>query len=95
MYKTCNVYIFWTDVHVVSLVNTVSVMESNSSHLIAYHPQRDLQPIILANCSYSLEVGKGTKVEYDFSEIETQIADRFLRGRPRIGFPVSQHYFKR
>ena len=72
----------------ISLEISVNIQDANHAQLVAYHPERDLQPIILANCNYSLEVGKGTKIEHDFAGMEKQIAERFLYGRPRLNFQV-------
>ncbi|XP_052083737.1 E3 ubiquitin-protein ligase rnf213-alpha-like [Mytilus californianus] len=56
----------------------VNVKDISSAHLISYHPEKDLLPMVLANCNYSFEVGQGTKVDYDFSNLERQLIDRFL-----------------
>ena len=58
------------------------------SHLIAYDTERDLLPLILAHCNYSLEVGQETSVQYDWAALERQLIDRFLRGRPFVDFKV-------
>jgi hypothetical protein len=62
----------------------VDIRDAGNAHLVSYHSERDLQPIILANCNYSLEFGKGTRIEYDFGMMEKQIEERFIRGRPRL-----------
>ncbi|XP_052086034.1 E3 ubiquitin-protein ligase RNF213-like [Mytilus californianus] len=56
----------------------VHVKDISSAHLISYHPDKDLLPMVFANCNYSFEVGQGTKVEYDFANLERQLLDRFL-----------------
>ncbi|VDH89970.1 Hypothetical predicted protein [Mytilus galloprovincialis] len=56
----------------------VNVKDLSAAHLISYHPDRDLLPMVLANCTYSFEVGQGTKVEYNFTNLERQLMDRFL-----------------
>ena len=58
------------------------------SQLIAYDPERDLLPLILAHCNYSLEVGGETFVQYDWTALERQLTDRFLKGRPFVDFKV-------
>ena len=78
-----------TEKFLFSLETFVNIQDANLAQLIAYHPERDLQSIILANCNYSLEVGKGTKIEYEFAGMEKQIAERFVYGRPRLNFIVS------
>ncbi|CAG2226879.1 RNF213 [Mytilus edulis] len=56
----------------------VKVKDLSTAHLISYHPDRDLLPMVLANCNYSFEVGQGTKVEYNFVSLERQLMDRLL-----------------
>ena len=60
-----------------------------SSNLISYHAERDLLPLILAQCNYSLEVGRGTLVQYNWEALERQLIDRFIRGRPLVDFKVN------
>ena len=59
------------------------------SQLIAYDSEKELLPVMLANCSYSLEVGQETQLRYNWETLEKQIIDRFIRGRPRVEFEVN------
>ena len=59
-------------------------MDVTAAHLISYDPQQDILPMVLANCQYSFEIGKGTKIEYDFGGLERQLMDRFLFAKSRI-----------
>ena len=72
-----------------SALDRVSSASVTMSHLIAYDPERDLLPLILAHCNYDLEVGQETLVHYDWTALERQLIDRFLRGRPFVEFKVS------
>ncbi|CAB4005449.1 Hypothetical predicted protein [Paramuricea clavata] len=54
------------------------------AHLVAYDPEKDFLPMILAHCDYSLKVGEGTTVEFNWKCLERQLVDRFIRGRPRL-----------
>ncbi|CAC5407686.1 RNF213 [Mytilus coruscus] len=56
----------------------VHVKDISSAHLISYHPDKDLLPMVLANCNYLFEVGQGTRVNYNFANLERQLMDRFL-----------------
>ncbi|VDI81602.1 Hypothetical predicted protein [Mytilus galloprovincialis] len=56
----------------------VHVKDISVAHLISFHPDKDLLPMILANCNYSFEVGHGTKIDYNFVNLERQLMDRFL-----------------
>ncbi|XP_053396018.1 E3 ubiquitin-protein ligase rnf213-alpha-like [Mercenaria mercenaria] len=67
-----------------SSVSCIAPNDVTSAHLICYDPHRDILPLILANCQYSFEMGKGTKIEYDFGGLERQIMDRFLFSKSRI-----------
>ena len=59
------------------------------SQLVTYDSEKDLLPVMLANCSYSLEVGKETSLQYNWEALQKQIIDRFIRGRPTVEFQVT------
>ncbi|KAL3881512.1 hypothetical protein ACJMK2_027944 [Sinanodonta woodiana] len=65
----------------VAEIPSVKVRDITPAHLISYHPEQDILPLVLANCNYSFEVGKGTTIEYNFANLERQIVDRFLFGK--------------
>ncbi|XP_038571429.1 E3 ubiquitin-protein ligase rnf213-alpha-like isoform X2 [Micropterus salmoides] len=69
----------------------VSVTELTEQHVIRYEVEKDLLPLVLSNCQYSLERGHETISQYDLPRIQQQILDRFLRGKPlitRTGIPT-------
>jgi hypothetical protein len=70
------------------LENSVGLFDASNVHMVSFSQERDLEPIILANCNYSLEPGKGTNIEYDFNTMEKQIEERFIHGRPRLNYEV-------
>ncbi|XP_020630788.1 E3 ubiquitin-protein ligase rnf213-alpha-like [Orbicella faveolata] len=76
-------------------LDRVSSTSVTMSHLIAYDPEKDLLPLILAHCNYSLEVGQETLVHYDWAALERQLIDRFLRGRPFVEFKDERFAFSR
>ncbi|XP_077330450.1 E3 ubiquitin-protein ligase RNF213-like isoform X3 [Lithobates pipiens] len=53
-------------------------------HVISYEKERDIIPIVLSNCQYSLESGKETLQEFDFSKIQHQLTIRLFQGKPLI-----------
>lgn len=62
---------------------------------MSYHPEKDLLPLVLANCSYSLHVEGGTTHSrsasgptYDFDTFEKQLVARFIKGKPELGTKV-------
>ena len=62
----------------------VPLVNVTKAHLVAFDPEKDLLPIILAHSDYSLKVGEGTIVEYNLKGLEKQLVDRFIRGRARL-----------
>ncbi|KAM8945658.1 LOW QUALITY PROTEIN: E3 ubiquitin-protein ligase RNF213 [Pelodytes ibericus] len=63
---------------------SISASEVMDLHVISYEREKDLVPIILANCQYSVQSGQGTVQEFDLHKIQNQIASRFLQGKPLI-----------
>lgn len=67
----------------------MSPADLSDLHVIRYEPERDLLPLVLSNCQYSVERGQETLHEYDLPKIQQQILSRFLQGRPIITLNVS------
>jgi len=74
----------------------ISVTEVTRSQLISYDTDQDLLPLVHAHCHYSLEVGQGTTVEYDWPAVQRHLIDRLIRGRCLIAFKVkfTYNYFR-
>ncbi|XP_076856258.1 E3 ubiquitin-protein ligase rnf213-alpha-like isoform X2 [Brachyhypopomus gauderio] len=62
----------------------VSLAEVSELHVIGYEVDRDLLPLVVANCQYSMERSRKTVSEYDLPKIQRQVLSRFLRGKPQI-----------
>lgn len=69
----------------------VSVAELTERHVIRYEVEKDLLPLVLSNCQYSLERGHEMMSQYDLPRIQQQILTRFLHGKPLITRTVSPH----
>ncbi|KAM9457017.1 E3 ubiquitin-protein ligase rnf213-alpha-like isoform 2-T2 [Clarias gariepinus] len=74
----------------------VSPADLTELHVIRYEVERDLLPLVLSNCQYSMERGHETLSEYDLPKIQQQLLSRFLQGKPFIslnGIPtlVNRH----
>uniref|UniRef100_A0A3B3UG58 RING-type E3 ubiquitin transferase n=1 Tax=Poecilia latipinna TaxID=48699 RepID=A0A3B3UG58_9TELE len=54
----------------------------SETQLTLCHPERELLPLVLANCNYTLQKGGQTDSSYDLQVIQTQLARRFLAGKP-------------
>ncbi|KAM9311530.1 E3 ubiquitin-protein ligase RNF213 [Gastrophryne carolinensis] len=63
---------------------SIKAAEVMDLHVISYEMEKDLLPIILSNCQYSLESGKETFQEFDFLKIQHQIIARLFQGKPII-----------
>ncbi|KAK3552318.1 hypothetical protein QTP86_010384 [Hemibagrus guttatus] len=63
---------------------TVSPADLTELHVIRYEVERDLLPLVLSNCQYSMECGRETLSEYDLPQIQQQLLTRFLQGKPLI-----------
>ncbi|XP_053146867.1 E3 ubiquitin-protein ligase RNF213-like isoform X2 [Hemicordylus capensis] len=63
---------------------SVSPAEVADLHMISYEVERDLIPLILSNCQYSVEKGGEALEEFDLEKIQQQITSRFLQGKPLI-----------
>ena len=58
------------------------------AHLVAYDVERDLMPLVLAYCDYSLSVGQGTNITYNLAALERQIIARFVNGKAHVEMKV-------
>ncbi|XP_058845777.1 E3 ubiquitin-protein ligase rnf213-beta isoform X2 [Acipenser ruthenus] len=61
------------------------------SQLTLCDPERDLLPLILAHCQYTLEKGKETVSHYDMPAIESHLKRRYLQGKPVISAGTSKY----
>jgi hypothetical protein len=70
----------------------VVVSELQPIHVIAYKKQMDA--LLRAHCRYSLRLGEGHRVEYDFIGLEKQIYNQFVVGKPLIDatIPLMMRY---
>ena len=59
-----------------------SVDEISQSQLVSFSISEDIITLAISHCNYSLEIGKGTIVEYDFEGLQRQLYEKFIRGRP-------------
>ncbi|NWZ67491.1 RN213 ligase, partial [Acrocephalus arundinaceus] len=62
----------------------ISPSEVADLHVISYEVERDLIPLILSNCQYSMEKGGETLQDFDLERIQQQMISRFLQGKPLI-----------
>lgn len=71
----------------------VNMKDLSSVHMIDYDEDRDLLPLVISHCTYSLLPGSATqKVEYNFTALEQQVKEKFIYGKARIAFQVKLEY---
>ncbi|TKS89378.1 E3 ubiquitin-protein ligase rnf213-beta [Collichthys lucidus] len=62
----------------------------SETQLTLCHPERELLPLVLAHCHYTLKKGGETGSNYDLPGIQGQLVRRFLAGKPRIQADTSR-----
>lgn len=62
----------------------VPLAQISETQLTLCHPERELLPLVLSHCHYTLKKGGETSPSYDLSGIQTQLCRRFLAGKPLI-----------
>ncbi|KAM6896925.1 E3 ubiquitin-protein ligase rnf213-beta [Xenentodon cancila] len=70
---------------------SVPLERISETQLTLCHPEQELLPLVLANCNYILEKGGETDISHDFLSIQTQLARRFLAGKPLIQMNTSRY----
>lgn len=68
----------------------ISPSEVAELHVISYEVERDLIPLILSNCQYSMEKGGETLQDFDLERIQQQVISKLLQGKPLITLTVGQ-----
>ncbi|MEQ2162445.1 hypothetical protein GOODEAATRI_019863 [Goodea atripinnis] len=63
---------------------SVPLERISETQLTLCHPERELLPLVLASCNYTLQKGGQTDRSYDLLVLQTQLARRFLAGKPLI-----------
>ncbi|XP_077981890.1 E3 ubiquitin-protein ligase RNF213-like [Glandiceps talaboti] len=74
----------------------VNPEDASVAHLVAYDTDKDLLPILIANCNYTLQVHKGQELqaEYDLVSLQKQLEERFIHGRPYLQLTIQRLAFR-
>ena len=62
----------------------MSVRDVVKSQLMAYDPEKELLPLVIASRHYTLLQGRETEEQYEWETLQSQIEERFIRNKPRI-----------
>ncbi|XP_034715873.1 E3 ubiquitin-protein ligase rnf213-beta isoform X2 [Etheostoma cragini] len=70
---------------------SVPLESVSETQLTLCSPERELLPLVLSHCQYTLKKGGETDSKYDLPGIQTQLARRFLAGKPLIQGDTSRY----
>ncbi|MEQ2263161.1 hypothetical protein XENORESO_003885, partial [Xenotaenia resolanae] len=74
---------------------SVPLERISETQLTLCHPERELLPLVLASCNYTLQKGGQTDRSYDLLVLQTQLARRFLAGKPLIQADTARYRNRR
>ena len=63
---------------------SITVEGLSETQLALCHPERELLPLVLAHCHYTLVKGRETNTSYNLLAIQRDLCRRFLAGKPLI-----------
>ncbi|KAL8623378.1 hypothetical protein ACOMHN_065912 [Nucella lapillus] len=70
----------------------VSVRMVTERHLLGCWPERDLLPLVMGHCNYSLVVGRAATLDYDYPALQQQMADSLLQCKARVQRSPQGHF---
>ncbi|KAK2820122.1 hypothetical protein Q5P01_023081 [Channa striata] len=70
---------------------SVPLESISETQLTLCHPERELLPLVLAHCHYTLKKGGEMDSSYDLPGIQRELARRFLAGKPLIQADTSRY----
>ncbi|KAK6168602.1 hypothetical protein SNE40_019800 [Patella caerulea] len=66
-------------------IPVVEIKDVSLYHLIAFHLEKDILPLVISNCNYSFQLENcGTEETYDFAGFENQLKDSVFTRKSRI-----------
>ena len=74
----CFIYL---DYLIRSRSDKIPLSELKSYHIIEYD---EIQPLLLSHAHYSLALGQGSQVTYDFEGVEQQFMEQLIQNKPLI-----------
>ena len=77
-----------------SLVYETSLLKVKDNDLITYSVNEDLLPLIYTHCDQSLELGKGTKIDYNLDKILQNFKDKTFYGKSIISFEIKEFVYR-
>ena len=74
-------------------VGHTSLLKATNTDIITYSSNADLLPLVYTHCNYSLELGKGTKVEYNFDKILGSLMTKVFCGKSMLEIQIQEFVY--
>jgi len=77
-----------------AVVGNTSLFKATAADVIAYSSNADLLPLVYTHCDYSLELGKGTKVGYNYEKILGNLMDKVFCGKSILEIQIEEFVYR-
>jgi len=71
-----------------------SLLIVNDAELVTYSSNADLLPLLFTHCDYSLELGKGYKIKYNFEKILRNLMDKIFYGKSMLEIQIKEFVYR-
>ena len=73
----------------------IPISQLKESEIITYERKRDLLPLVLLHCDYTLGVGsKAPKIEYNLEVIQRRLFENIIFGKALIRIEIFQFFYR-
>jgi len=76
-----------------AVVRHASLLKASDADVISYSSNSDLLPLVYTHCNYSLELGKGTKIGYNFDKILENLMDKVFCGKSILEIQIQEFVY--
>ena len=88
---------FLEECHLISSTKNarrVPLSQLKETDVISYERKRDLLPLVLLNCDYSLGIGKASKIDYNLEVIQRRLYENVIFGKALIHKEDIQFFYR-
>ncbi|XP_065676513.1 E3 ubiquitin-protein ligase rnf213-alpha-like isoform X2 [Hydra vulgaris] len=72
----------------------VPILQLKETDIISYEQKRDLFPLVLLNCDYSLGIGKAPKIEHNLETIQRRLYENVIFGKALIDREIIPFFYR-
>ncbi|XP_065676806.1 E3 ubiquitin-protein ligase rnf213-alpha-like isoform X4 [Hydra vulgaris] len=72
----------------------VPILQLKETDIISYEQKRDLLPLVLLNCDYSLGIGKAPKIEHNLETIQRRLYENVIFGKALIDREIIPFFYR-